>query len=253
MMNKASLRPLALLAIGAGVCAAMLTGCAFWRLGQARALTSASEAFEQHPSNAAVRFLVVGDSTAVGTGASTPAGSVAGLLGSRYPKLWVDNRARDGAKFDAVPAQLLAANNAPGYDLVLICAGGNDVMRGTDLNALTASVERSFVAAKGALKPGGLVLVQPAGNVGNAPFFWPPVSSLMGRRSREFHAMVQAVAQQHGVRYVSLYKDKSQDPFVQRSDLHASDGLHPNDAGYAVWRDELLAQSDLTQRLAAAQ
>jgi lysophospholipase L1-like esterase len=252
-MKKASLRPLVLLVTSVGVCAALVTGCAFWRLGEARALTSASEAFEQHPSNATLRLLVVGDSTAVGTGASSPAGSVAGLLGSRFPRLWVDNRARDGARFDEVPAQLRAANNTPGYDVVLICAGGNDVMRDTDIHALTSSVQSSFVAAKGALKPGGLVLVQPAGNVGNAPFFWPPVSSLMSRRSRIFHTMVQAAAEQHGVRYVRLYKDKAQDPFVQRNDLHASDGLHPNDAGYAVWRDELLAQSDLTQRLAAAQ
>jgi lysophospholipase L1-like esterase len=252
-MKNASLRPLLLLATSVGVCAALFTGCSFWRLGEARALTSASEVFEQHPRNATLRLLVVGDSTAVGTGASSPAGSVAGLLGSRYPKLWVDNGARDGAKFDEVPAQVATANNAEGYDVVLICAGGNDVMRGTDIHALRAAVERSFFVAKAALKAGGLVLVQPAGNVGNAPFFWPPVSGLMSRRSRDFHAMVQTAAARHGVRYVGLYKDKAQDPFAQRNDLHAADGLHPNDAGYAVWRDELLAQSDLGQRLAAAQ
>jgi hypothetical protein len=161
-MKNASLRPLLLLATSVGVCAALFTGCSFWRLGEARALTSASEVFEQHPSNATLRLLVVGDSTAVGTGASSPAGSVAGLLGSRYPKLWVDNGARDGAKFDEVPAQVATANNAEGYDVVLICAGGNDVMRGTDIHALRAAVERSFFVAKAALKAGGLVLVQPA-------------------------------------------------------------------------------------------
>jgi lysophospholipase L1-like esterase len=235
-----------------GTCALLATGCAVWRLGEARALTRASEPFEQHPSGAALRLLVVGDSTAVGTGASTPAHSVAGLLGTRYRSLWIDNRARDGAKFEEVPIQLSADGHTAGYDVVLICAGGNDMMRGTSMDALAASLERSFILANRQLKAGGVVLVQPAGNVGNAPFFFPPVSGLMSGRSRQFHTAVQAAAARHGVRYVGLYKEKAQDPFAQRKDLHASDGLHPSDAGYRVWYDELLAQTDLAQRLIAA-
>jgi lysophospholipase L1-like esterase len=260
-MNTNTVRPLALLASAVGAAAVLLGGCAFWRLGESRALAKASEPYEQHPPSAAVRLLVVGDSTAVGTGATSPSHSVAGLLGAGHPKLWIDNRARDGAKFDEVPTQLAGlaslatlslASDLARYDVVLIGAGGNDVMRGTDSEALAAAVERSFMAAKALLAPGGLVLVQPAGNVGNAPFFLPPLSGVMSSRSRELHARVQDSASRHGVRYVNLYKDKAQDPFAQRSNLHAADGLHPSNAGYLIWRDELLAQSDLAQRLAPA-
>ena len=74
-------------------------GCAVWRLGEARALARASEPFQQMPAAPAVRLLVVGDSTGVGTGASQATRSVAGLLGSKHPRLLVHNRSRDGAKF----------------------------------------------------------------------------------------------------------------------------------------------------------
>jgi len=49
-----------------------------------------------------------------------------------------------------------------------------------------------------------------------------------------------------------MARAKDADPFVQRPEMNADDGLHPSDAGYRVWRDELLAQTDLAERLAPA-
>lgn len=242
----------ALAAAGAAVLA--VAGCTVWRLGEARALARASEPFQQRPDAPALALLVVGDSTAVGTGATHPAASLAGLLGTAYPRLRIDNHARDGARFNEVPAQLAraAAGGDKRWDVILICAGGNDVIRGTDEVELAQAIQRSFEQALKLLKPGGKVVTQPAGNVGNAPFFLPPVSSLMSRRARSLHTSVRTAAQAQGVAVVNLYKDAEADPFAQRKELNASDGLHPSDAGYQVWRDELLAQTDLAQRLSAA-
>ena len=36
------------------------------------------------------------------------------------------------------------------------------------------------------------------------------------------------------------------------TELNARDGLHPSDAGYRVWFDQLMAQADLAGPLAAA-
>jgi lysophospholipase L1-like esterase len=197
-------------------------------------------------------MLVVGDSTGVGTGASQPSASVAGLLGAAYPRLALENRARDGAKFEAVRGQIAAARAPGGYDIILISAGGNDVIRGTDNAELARLLDESFAAAKARLAPGGQVVVQPPGMVGNVPFFLPPVSNLMNSRATELHAAVRAAAARHGVRVVSMAREKEADPFVQRPELNASDGLHPSDGGYRIWRDELLAQTDLAERLAPA-
>jgi lysophospholipase L1-like esterase len=243
---------LLLTAIGASVLLA--TGCTVWRLGEARALARASEPFEQQPPVPLLRLLVAGDSTGVGTGASDPAFSVAGLLGTAYPRLAIANRARDGALFGEVAQQLAASDGQKqaGWDLILISAGGNDVIRGTDSGTLAQALDQSFKAARARLAPGGRVLVQPPGNVGHAPFFLPPLSTLMNSRAAELHAAVRAAAARHGVTLVDMARPPEQDPFVQRPELNASDGLHPSDAGYRVWRDELLAQTGLAARLEAA-
>lgn len=56
------------------------SGCAAWRIKQSADLARQSQPFEASPQNAGASLLVVGDSTAVGTGASSPAASLAGLL-----------------------------------------------------------------------------------------------------------------------------------------------------------------------------
>jgi len=239
-------------ALAAGVTGlAALAGCTVWKLGEARALALASRAFQQEPATPLLRLLVVGDSTGVGTGATQPAASVAGLPGTSYPRLLVHNQASDGARFDAVQAQLAAATGGRGYDVVPIQAGGNDVIRGTDAAALTQTLDLTFSAAKARLRPSGVAIVQPAGNVGNATFFLPPLSQLMSQRALDLLTAVRSAADRHGLVFVNLYQQAPQDPFVQRPGLHAADGLHPSDAGYRVWRDELLAQTDLAKRLAA--
>jgi lysophospholipase L1-like esterase len=229
-----------------GVVVVSTAGCAAWRLGRAAELARASTPLQVAPDHATLRLLMVGDSTAVGTGASSAQTSLAGLLAQDHPGLAIENRARDGARFDGVVEQLEAGGR---FDFVLIMAGGNDVMRLRDADATRADIDRSAQLAQG-MAP--RVAFLPAGNVGNAPFFFPPISWLMTARARTLHADVQTAAARSGAAYVDLFKTPENDPFVQRLGLNASDGLHPSDAGYRVWRDELLAQTGWGQPLAAA-
>lgn len=89
----------------------------------------------------------------------------------------------------------------------------------------------------------------PVGNVGNAPFFFAPLSWLMTSRSRKLHAFVREAASRHGAVVVNLFHERQDAPFVQRPELNSYDGLHPNDAGYRVWYSELLAQTTLPKLL----
>ena len=234
------------MALVTGLVVLSTAGCAASRLWRAAELARASTPLQAVPPSAALRLLVVGDSTAVGTGASSGQTSLAGLLAQSYPNLLIDNRAQDGARFDGVVEQLSAGGR---FDFVLIMAGGNDVMRFRNADATRADIDRAATLAQG-LAP--RVAFLPAGNVGNAPFFFPPVSWLMTSRARELHAAVQAAAARTGAAYVNLFKPPEDDPFVQRPGLHAADGLHPSDAGYRVWRDELLAQTGWENELTAA-
>jgi lysophospholipase L1-like esterase len=217
-----------------------------WRIGQAVEMARASEPLQRAPAGVAMRLLIVGDSTAVGTGASSADDSLAGLLAREYPHLLIENRAQDGALLGDVAAQLGGQGQ---YDMVLVQAGGNDVIRMRSLDAMRRDLDR---VAELAGRQARMVVLMPAGNVGNAPFFFPPVSWLMTWRSRQLHREVRETAARHGMTYVNLFQERADDPFVDRSELNARDGLHPSDAGYRVWFDELKAQADLEARLAAA-
>ncbi len=231
---------------------ASAAGCTVWRLQQAALLAAQSEPFEQQgaePSaGRAGRLLIVGDSTAVGTGASSPLASVAGLIGRDHPSLEVVNRARDGARFAEMARQLESEGPAE-FDVILVLGGGNDVIRLTSHARMARDVRQALLAAR-RLAP--VVLVMPMGNVGNAPFFWTPWSWLMTRRSRDLHALVRTEAGRTGALYVNVFAERASDPFAQAPErFHAADGLHPSDAGYALWYAELNRQASLDARLKA--
>lgn len=227
------------------------TGCAAWRIKQSAELARRSEPFQAAPAAPLASVLVVGDSTAVGTGASSPATSLPGLIARDQPRLRIVNRAQDGAKFADVVRQLEAVSESEHFDAILILGGGNDVIRMTRFEALEQDVAHTAQLAR---TRAGLVVFMPSGNVGNAPFFFPPVSWLMSRRSRALHGFVREAASDNGALYVNLYQDKADDPFAQRpKELNAADGLHPSDAGYHVWYDQLNRQADLSRRLTALQ
>lgn len=237
--------PHVLLLMAGGICL-FVSGCAAWRIGQSVELAKRSEPFQHTPSDAKLSLLIVGDSTAVGTGATSGQSSLAGLLAQEYPRLLIENRARDGAKFADVVRQL---DGEKRFDIALVLAGGNDVIRMGDLSSSQAAIER---VAELARKRANIAVLMPAGNVGNAPFFFTPVSWLMTKRSRELHGHVKDAAARTGATYVNLFHERSDDPFVKDPGLNASDGLHPSDAGYRVWFSELMVQAQLGARLAPA-
>ena len=226
----------------------VLAGCVRTggRLRESVALARLSQPLQRVPAQTALQLLIVGDSTAVGTGATAPQASLAGLLGEHFPRLRIDNRSRDGAQFAALLDQL---DGDERYDMVLVMAGGNDVVRMRGLQAMQSDIDRVTQRAR---QRAHLTVLMPAGNVGNAPFFFAPVSWLMTWRSRRLQAFASEAALRHGAVLVNLFRESADDPFVQRPELNAADGLHPSDAGYRVWFGELMTQAALPQRLAAA-
>lgn len=228
-------RPVFWLALAA---AGATAGCAAWRLNTTAQLVRASQPFAASPAAPTASLLVVGDSTAVGTGASGPGASLPGLLAQQLPGLRVVNRATDGARWADFARQLEQGTER--FDRVLVLGGGNDVIRLTPAGRLREDVRRTAELARARAAQ---VILMPPGNVGNAPFFFPPMSWWMAQRSQALHRAVREAAQATGARYVNLYKDRSEDPFAQRpQELHAADGLHPSDAGYRLWLRELEQQ-----------
>lgn len=231
------------LVVGVSVAAGLVAtaACAAWRLSKSAGLAGRSSALQAAPAEPSARLLVVGDSTAEGTGASSAATGLVGLLAADHPRLCIVNRGRDGARFADIVAQLECAQR---FDAVLVLGGGNDVIRLTGDEALRSSIDAVARRARGCADK---VVLMPAGNVGNAPLLFPPWSWWMTHRAQRLHEHVRAAASATGATYVNLFKPARDDPFAEQPErLNAADGLHPSDAGYALWRSELEAQSGLS-------
>lgn len=202
-----------------------------WLLSQSATLVERSQAFERKIDGGSPRILVAGDSTAVGTGA-TPEGSVAGRFGADFPHADVRNVSTNGWKI----ADLLAAfPEGESFDLVLLQIGANDIIRGTSEGEFETSLDALFGKAKAA-SPN--VVALHSGNIGLAPLFRWPVSSILRARTLRYRAIYQRVAAEHGVAYVDLYSERDGD--VMGKDIgryYAPDLLHLTDDGYGVWYD----------------
>ena len=188
-------------------------------------LASLATAYERHVAEEAPRVLIIGDSIAVGCGASRPEESIAGLVASEFPKVAIINRARNGARTAEATAQLHADGDVR-YDAILINVGGNDILRGTPFHTLPAQVERLVREAR---RRSDCVICTTTPNVGLVPAFFAPVSWWLTRRSRQLRDMFAAAAQRHGAHYVNFFHPRATDPFSRDWQRYfAADRLHPS-------------------------
>ncbi len=220
-----------------------------YRIRLGMEIAAASVPFEVKPPDARARVLVIGDSTGVGTGSSSPSDSVAGRIARDFPGGEIVNLARNGARVKDVPAQLASAGNE-GYDLILLQIGGNDILRFTSLRALRDDVTDILKMSSGRARR---VVFISTGNVGLAPAFFPPLSWVYTWRTRSVRALFMDVAREQGVQYVDLFRERGHDLFLEDpSRYYAPDFLHPSGEGYGVWYRELRRQTDIDIILGSA-
>lgn len=212
-----------------------------WRIYIGRNLARRAIPFSRESPISQMHILVVGDSTALGVGARDPKDSIAGRLGKDYPNAAIVNLGRTGALISEVEEQLRGAKGK-NFDLVLVQAGGNDILRFTELTQLKKDVAAILEQAKGMgddvlrIK----VVLMTTGNVGNAPFFPWPIGLVYTQRTRAAREIFIQAAKDAGAIYVDLFTERSDDPFLKDPQkFHAPDMLHPSSAGYGIWYSKL--------------
>jgi lysophospholipase L1-like esterase len=216
------------------------------RFNRSVALAKTSEPYQHRPLRPDARILIVGDSTAVGTGAMDPRASIAGRIAQEFPDTEIVNLGADGARLADVHGQLESIGSTR-FDLILVQAGGNDVIR---LASASTLADDWSAVARAAAGRAPQVIIMPAGNVGTAPFFFPPVSWVMTARARSAREIAAGTAQASGAAFVDLFYERQDDPFLQDPErFYAPDFLHPSDAGYGLWYDALKTQGDLSIKL----
>lgn len=206
-----------------------------WR-GHTLARTAHSfsrESGNNHPS-----ILMIGDSTAFGTGAVDPSDSVAGRFGKDFPDAKILNYGKNGLRttqladrFSLVPKQK--------FDLVIIQIGGNDVVHFSK----TADVERELPKAlEQARKYSDHIVLLYEGNLGNAPIFGWPFNVLMTKRSRIIRSVFSQVLAKTDIAYVDMFVERSRDPWRKdQKHFYATDNFHPSGAGYADYYSKIRA------------
>ena len=216
----------------------------YMRIGEV--LAGGAVPFEREVTPHAPAVLVVGDSTGVGTGATSPEESIAGRLGAAFPHVSIVNRAANGARTLDVIMQL--AGTGPGrYDLVLVHAGGNDVLRRTPMRALEPQVDAVMRLAR---KLSSNVVVTTIPNIGLLPMFFPPVSWWMSRRSRQVCALYAASARRYGAHYLDFFHKRGACPLTKDPERYfASDGLHPSNECYKYVFDAMMESTPIAARL----
>lgn len=206
----------------------------FITLGQAEAAKAVR--YEQHPRNPTMRILFAGDSTAVGTGASSPEESVAGLFGKKYPTAEIVNVGVNGARMRDLQNQLKQVQGQK-FDLVVIHAGGNDIVRFTRLEDMEVDFQSVLKEAK---KLSDTVVALHGGNVGTARLFPAGTRWLMAIRTSGTRNIFLRVVKENGVHYVDLWRRGKDDPFFADPDkYYAIDHFHPSSVGYKDWFDHI--------------
>ncbi|MDY7224797.1 SGNH/GDSL hydrolase family protein [Hyalangium rubrum] len=186
-----------------------------------------------------VSYVALGDSSAVGVGASRGGGypeRLASRLRQGGLPVGLTNLGMSGAVIrDVVSSQLKrAVSTQP--TLVTIGIGINDLWRGTSVEDFRDDLDR--VARR--LKPtGASLVVVNLPDMALAPVARLVPSHLYEGRIEPFNEAISTVARAHGVHVVDMYS-ASREFIPARPDFFSGDGFHPSDAGYEQWADLML-------------
>ncbi len=202
-----------------------------------RQLVKSSVRFEQVSTQAHMKILVVGDSTAVGTGSKNPSFSTAGRLGSVYPEAEIKNLAINGLKLEGFNTILKNLGNKEKFSLILAQIGANDIIRFHSMKRIEGEAEEAFsLLSQKAEK----VIILHSGNIGNSKFFPFYLKPFLSKRSREVREIYITLANKYKITYVDLYTSSSEHLLEEDpKKYYAKDMLHLSDDGYGLWFDEI--------------
>ncbi|HLQ62283.1 MAG TPA: SGNH/GDSL hydrolase family protein [Candidatus Acidoferrales bacterium] len=189
------------------------------------------------------RYLALGDSYTIGTGASGPAQSFPSRLARRLERgtrvrVEVTNPAVNGFTTEDLIRRELPLLEKLRPDLVTILIGANDVVQGRSEAAYRASLVRIYDAVADLRLPAGRVWCISVPDWSAAPAaagFGAPAQ--IRRRLSQVNAIAREEADRRGFGWVDLFE-------LSRTGLDtpgwvAGDGLHPGDRQYLAWADHI--------------
>lgn len=192
------------------------------------------------PGAEELTFVVLGDSTAAGVGASEP--------GNAYPQLLARRLADDGYRVDLqvfgasgarvadVRSEQLEKTIEADPDLVFIGIGANDVTHLTPLDDIRTDV--GFALDKLETETDADIVIAGAPDM-RAPAFWQPLRWLSGWRGRQVAGAVTDAGAEAGVAVVELARETGHRFESDPDRYHSADNFHPSADGYELWANAI--------------
>ncbi len=210
-------------------------------LGSLAALAACGRSGTTHagttqPPGRPVHIVALGDSLALGTGASAPRNgfifrAFLDVL-ARRPNSRIDSYAIGGSTVaDVLRLQVprLAGVRA---DVVIVCVGGNDVVRHVDAARFAATYTRLLARVR-ALQPHAAIVCCGVPDVGMSPLFTGFEAAAVAQLARADDAAVRTSAHRFGAAFVDLFA-VTVHAHGDVGRFLSEDRFHPSDAGYRM-------------------
>lgn len=195
-------------------------------------------------SGPALRYVVAGDSTAIGQGGSYEQGyavATAAHMAKNHQVQWV-NYAVSGARTQDVFEKQLPQIAAFKPDVVLLAVGANDVTHFTS----TATVRNLLAQSLSTLQrdnPDVAIVLTGSPDMGSVPRFSRPVQWWADRRTKAINTTIEALAQGQGAVFAPIARETGA-LYRAHPELFAVDKFHPTTAGYQPWIPVLITALD---------
>ena len=167
-----------------------------------------------------LRLVVVGDSTAVGTGAESLADALPGRLGSLLGARWRAAGRNGATAADVLRDHIDEAAGGP-TDVAVLVVGWNDAMKLRSPRAFARDLGALIDRLRSASPDARIVVVAPPA-FGDFAVLPQPLRSALGSAARGLSRVAARVCAQHGALLAPGFDGRSV----------ASDGFHPDGPGY---------------------
>ncbi len=206
-------------------------------VSKSKQLLEGAQAFQRIDNAAQMKILVLGDSTAVGTGVKDPRNSTAGRMSAKYPDAEIINWAQNGMRVKDVVSELKMLNPEDHFSLVLIQIGANDIIRLTSMEEVERDMRTILEAVS---QQSDHIVFLHSGNVGEAPLFPIYTRPLFSRRSLQMRERYQRLGEEYKASYVDLISSPTSERINEDPKrYYAEDFLHLSDDGYGLWFSEI--------------
>ncbi len=204
----------------------------FWQTGLD--LVQVARPYSQETSTSTLPVLFIGDSTAIGIGASNNQDSIAGRFGQDCPNAEIVNQGKNGDRVPRLEQRFVEEGQR--FNLVFVQIGGNDVLHFTPINIIEQDLREVLARAQ---KIGRRVVLLSSSRINYTPFIPWLLDGVYRSRADEVEDVFARIATEKGATFIS--SDFLSDEVGQRekNSYFAQDRFHPNDNGYDLWYQKI--------------